>query len=151
MEEGTSHLLLAAGLVLAMIVIPVGIASLFPAEPHQPVGSAAISRAINASGVTIVSETPGIWSFPGLMAGKVLLLQDRGGNTVLVRVLQFDDAASRDAVIRAYHSVPVGRGRPAGGLIVTGDTLVYYTPHPSPVIREIGASLRELAIAGRQG
>jgi len=107
--------------------------------PYSTVSGVPVKNAIRAAGVTVTSTKNVTWNLPRATGGRTCVLSDAAGNNITISTQSFDSDDSRDAAIQMYNANPIGRGRPAGSLIVPGSQLVYITPAGSEIIKEIGA------------
>jgi len=129
--------------LILMFLIPCFLIIFVAGEvPYAKVSGEPVTDALRAAGVTVTSTKEVTWNLTGATGGKTYLLTDAAGNTVTIATQSFDSADSRDAAIRLYNAYPVGRGHPAGNLLVVGSQLVYVTPSNSEVLKEIGPLLR---------
>jgi hypothetical protein len=140
MEHGLVLFLLLIFLIPFGLIILVSEEVAYSNVPEEPVKIAAQAAGISVSFVKDIT-----WNLPGATGGRLYILTDRAGNTVTISTQSFESAASRDAAIRLYNAHPVGRGKPVGTMLVTGQHLVYATPANSPVLAELAPALKQVA------
>jgi|GEM_PF-516393 len=134
---------LAIFLVL-IFVIPIGLTIFVAGEvPYRVISGEPVKEAAQLSGISVISAQDTQWNPTGAIGGKTYVLGDISGNTVTVETQSFDSAESRDAAIRLYNVHPVGKGRPAGSLIVIGHQLVFVTPAISILLERIAPHLQK--------
>lgn len=135
-------------LVAAIVLIPVGIATLMhQAEPYRIVEGEPLREAAKAAGISVCNVTDTLWNVPGATGGTTYVLSDDctdpNAETITVKTQAFDSEESRDAAIRTYLSQGVGRLRPVGNLIVVGQYLVYVEPYDSDLLKRLVAELKK--------
>jgi len=141
-EDGTAW---AVILILILIfLLPIGMILVgTTAEPYHMVSGEPLRDAAQAAGITVVSTADSTWPVSGAMGGKTYTLSDENGNIYTIRTQKFDSAESRDAAVIAYNAQSVGRGRPAGKLIVVGNYLVYVQPFTSGILARIAPGFQQ--------
>ncbi|WP_321504482.1 hypothetical protein [uncultured Methanoregula sp.] len=132
--------------IVIMFLIPCGMIVLISQEAaYVQIAGNPIEDAAQLTGITVTSVKDKTWNLPGATGGKIYVLADQDGNTLTIETQAFDSADARDAVVRSYNAHPVGRGKPVGGLVVIGQTVVYATPANSPILAKIVPVLKEKA------
>lgn len=150
--SGIVGAILVVGMILA---IPIGL--LFfaapPAEPYAVVPGDPMPTAVANAGAHICSTTPNQWDVPGATGGTTYVIsydcanQSRA-NTITVQIQAFDSQDSRDAVMRIYNTMMLGRGKPLGNLMAYNQYLIFVTPPNTPLMSRIGAELQAMRAAG---
>ena len=130
--------------LVIIFVIPIGL-TIFVAEevPYRVISGEPVKEAAQLSGISVISARDTLWTLSGAIGGKTYVLGDTSGNTVTVATQSFDSAESRDAAILHYNALRVGKGRPAGSLIVIGQQLVFVTPANSILLERIAPHLKK--------
>ncbi len=138
---------LELGLVIFLVmifVIPIGITIFVAGEvPYRVIPGEPVKDAAQLAGISVISVTDTAWNLSGATGWKTYVLGDDSGNTVTLATQSFDSAESRDAAIRLYNAHPVGKGRPAGSLIVIGNQLIFVTPANSVLLERIAPHLQK--------
>ena len=144
----TPRLELGLALFLVIIfIIPVGLTIFVAGEvPYRVVSGEPVKDAAQISGITVMSVKDTMWNLPGATGGKTYVLTDSSGEMVTVATQSFDSADTRDAAVRLYNAHPIGKGRPAGSLIVVGQQLVFITQPNSAILEKIGPHLQTAII-----
>lgn len=145
MSDGNSAGTAAIIILVVFLLVPFGLVLLSaPAEPYYLVSGEPVREAAAAAGLRVINATDVQWPVPGATGGTTYVLADNAGHELVVRTQRFDSGESRDAVVRTYHAMAAGRGRPAGFLIVRGQELVSIIPD-----REgLGSRIRQELPAG---
>ena len=141
---------LAVLLVLTMIVVfPVGwVIIAFPESPYRPLSGEPVKEAAESAGIRVVNVTDTTWHLPGATGGNTYVLEDGEGNRMVIRTQAFDSPDSRDAAVLAYSGHMVGRGRPAGTMIVAGNHVIHAGPDPGNIFGRFAPGLGEQRVAG---
>ena len=142
----TPRLELGLALFLVIIfIIPVGLTIFVAGEvPYRVVSGEPVKDAAQISGITMTSVKDTMWNLPGAIGGKTYMLTDSSGDIVTVSTQSFDSADTRDAAVRLYNAHPIGKGRPAGSMIVVGQQLVFVTPPNSAILEHIAPHLKNV-------
>jgi hypothetical protein len=142
MNEGDNAL--AIIIIFLLVLMPVGwIVLAYSAEPYYIVTGEPLREAAQAAGVKVVNTTDILWQLPGATGGKAYVLSDNAGNTLAVQTQTFDSAESRDAAIKIFNAQSVGKGKPAGTLLVIGHQVIYISPDPGGILSRIGPELKK--------
>jgi hypothetical protein len=130
--------------LVILFLIPIGVIILVAEEsPYHQISGEPVNEAAQVTGITVTSVKDSSWNLPGAIGGKTYVLSDNAGETVTVSTQSFDSAASRDAAVRSYNTVSVGRGKPVGSLVVLGQHLIYVTPANSDILKRLAPELKK--------
>jgi hypothetical protein len=132
-------------IIILIFLFPIGWMLVFyTAEPYHVVSGEPLRLAAQAAGITVVNVTDSTWPIAGATGGKIYTLSDESGTIYTIHTQSFDSTSSRDAAVLLYDSQTIGRGRPAGKLIVVGNYLVYVQPYTSGILKRIAPELQKL-------
>ena len=141
MNERTETVIIALILVAAIIMLPVSVAVLtHGTDPYRIIEGKPVATAAEKAGLVICSETDVTWDLFGDAEGKVYTISDNCDNpseTIRAEVFTFDSADSRNAAIQAFQSNKIGKGKPAGNMIVLGQHLIFIDSSGSSLFERI--------------
>jgi hypothetical protein len=149
-KESGSGSILAIGIVLMFLIIPIGLCFYTAPSETYTVGPAnPLPAAVQAAGASICSTTDKQWDVPGATGGKTYVISyncaaQTSSNTITVQVQAFDSQESRDAAVMTYNTMTVGKGKPTGNLFAYKQYLIYVTPPNTPLMKSIGAELQKM-------
>ncbi|MDD1665808.1 MAG: hypothetical protein LUQ32_10675 [Methanomicrobiales archaeon] len=149
-KESGSGSILAIGVVLMFLIIPIGLCFYTaPAEPYTVVPEDPLLTAVHEAGAYICDTTNTQWDVPGATGGKTYIVSydckdQTSSNTITVQIQAFDSQDSRDAAVMMYNTMTVGKGKPTGNLFAYNQYLIYVTPPNTPLMKSIGAELQKM-------
>ena len=144
----------SAGLAIIIILfifflLPIGwIFIAYPAEPYRLVTGEPLREAAQAAGLTVVNSTDILWPLSGATGGKIYVLEDNTGNTLTVQTQTFDSVQSRDVAIQTYYAQTIGRGKPAGFVVVKGQQVIYVAPDQVGNLNRLVTELKKQQYSG---
>lgn len=120
----------------------------YPAEPYHPVTGEPLREASQAAGLTVVNSTDVLWPLSGATGGKIYVLEDEAGNNLTVQTQAFDSVQSRDVAVQTYYAQTIGRGKPAGFLVVKGQQVIYVAPDQVGNLNRLVTELQKQQYSG---
>jgi hypothetical protein len=138
--------IIAIILIISFVIMPIGwVIIAYPASPYFVVEGEPLREAAEASGLEIIHTEDILWPFPGATGGKIYILEDDDGNTLLLQTQSFESEAARNAAILTYSAQGAGKGRTVGKMLVVGREVIYISPDTSGILPKIAPSIKEAA------
>jgi hypothetical protein len=136
-------------IVFMFVVLPFGwVFVIYPAHPYYIVNGEPLKEAAQSAGITVTHTEDILWPFPGATGGKIYLLEDDAGNTLMIQTQAFDSAENRNAALLTYSAQTTGKGKPVGTVLVVGHEVIYISPDQGGILAKIAPEIKKIAAAG---